>query len=356
MEQRPRVQLVGKASVSLAGFLLILLLVVGCDRGEPPLVVYVSADEYVARPILESFSTRTGIPVHLVGDTEATKTTGLVDRIRAEQNMPVADVFWSSEAFMTIQLAQEGLLQAHHSPVANAWFTDWRDSDSRWFGFSPRPRVLVYDPARLKEAEVPTSLQSLSETRWGDEIVMADPRFGTTGGHLAALQVWYRTQGDRHSYQQLLNALAENGIRVLPGGNAAVVDEVRSGRALLGMTDADDVRAANRLGAELGMRPVGPVDGIGTFLMPNTVALVAGSDHPRAGELVDFLLSEEVARHLAESPSGNIPLAPEVALDYPDLIVPPTMPVDYNQAALAYPEAVRTAVMVLRGGGSDAAP
>ncbi|MEE2907206.1 MAG: extracellular solute-binding protein [Planctomycetota bacterium] len=345
-----------KARVFSVGVLLILLSVVGCDRGEPPLVVYVSADEYVARPILASFSEHSGIPVHLVGDTEATKTTGLVDRIRGEQNMPVADVFWSSEAFMTIQLAREGLLQAHHSPVADAWFTDWRDPDNHWFGFSPRPRVLVYDPARLAEADVPTSLQSLSETRWQDELVMADPRFGTTGGHLSALQVWYRMQGDQQGFQQLLDALADNRIRVLPGGNAAVVDEVRSGRVLLGMTDADDVRAANRLGAGLAMRPVGPEEGIGTFLMPNTVAMVAGSDHPRAGELVDFLLSEEVARQLAESPSGNIPLVPEVAMDYPDLIVPPAMPVDFNQAATEYPEAVRTAVMVLRGGGSDAAP
>ena len=56
-------------------------LVLGCHREQEPIVVYVSADEYVARPILDQFTSMTGRPVLMVGDTEATKTTGLVERI-----------------------------------------------------------------------------------------------------------------------------------------------------------------------------------------------------------------------------------------------------------------------------------
>lgn len=335
---------------------IVLPTVVGCERGEAPIVVYVSVDEHVARPILDAFSERTGIPVHMVGDTEATKTTGLVDRIRSERNMPVADVFWSSEAFMTIQLAREGLLKPHQSSVSDAWMESWRDPEGRWFGFSPRPRVLVFDPGRLDAGDVPSSLEGLAHPRYRDRIVMADPRFGTTGGHLAALRSWYRARGDVSEFEALLVGLGRNGVRVLPGGNAAVVEEVRSGRAWIGLTDADDVRAINRLGAALEMKPVGPVKDVGTFLMPNTVALVAGCDHPRAGELLDELLSDRVARTLAESVSGNVPLSPRVAVDYPHLQVPGSMPVDFDQAATDYAAAVSTAVSTLHTGVRDAAP
>ncbi|MCH2132917.1 MAG: extracellular solute-binding protein [Phycisphaerales bacterium] len=328
----------------------------GCERRETPLVVYVSADEYVARPILDSFSRQSGIPVHMVGDTEATKTTGLVERLRAERQSPLADVFWSSEAFMTIQLAREDLLQPFQSEAVDDWFPRWRDPDGRWFGFSPRPRVLVYDPEQVDAGDVPTSLAALSDPRWRGQIAMADPRFGTTGGHLAALRAWYDDRDDAAGYASLLDGLSANGVRVLPGGNAAVVEEVRVGRALVGLTDADDVRAANRLGAQLEMHAVGPVDGVGTFMMPNTVALVSGSSHPRAGELVDFLLSADVARALAESVSGNVPLVPEVADDFPQLQVPDPMPVDLEQVASIYPMAVNQAVTALKESQADAAP
>jgi iron(III) transport system substrate-binding protein len=53
-------------------------------------VVYVSADDVVARPILDAFEKDTGIKVEMRGDTEATKTTGLVQRLRAEKERPRA--------------------------------------------------------------------------------------------------------------------------------------------------------------------------------------------------------------------------------------------------------------------------
>ena len=189
-------------------------------------------------------------------------------------------------------------------------------------------------------------------TNWS----MADPRFGTTGGHLAALKSWYDSQGSLEGYGEFLSGLAANRMRVLPGGNAAVVDEIRSGRALIGLTDADDVRAANRLGAGLSIRYVGPIEGVGTFMMPNTVAVVAGSRHPAAGDFVDMLLSEETARRLAESVSGNVPLDPAVASDYPELIVPTSMPVDFQTTANEYPLAIRMAVTSLQDRAPDAAP
>ena len=328
----------------------------GCsDPGPAPVVIYVSADEYVARPILDRFERETGIPVLMVGDAEATKTTGLVDRIRAERSLPMADVFWSSEAFMTMALAEEGLLQPHRSETAQSWPADWRDADQRWFGFSPRPRVVVARRSTFADAAPPQALEDLTDPRWRDQLVMADPRFGTTGGHFAALSSWYDRQGTPEAYQTLLEGLSANGIRLLPGGNAAVVDLVDRGEATLGLTDADDVRAANRRGSDLVMYPLGPTDSVGTFVMPNTVARLAGSTSPGATRLMDYLLSDEVARALAESTSGNLPLSPEVAADYPELMIGTPMSADFQHIADRYRASVIEAVEVLTDRTSDGA-
>lgn len=60
-------------------------------------VVYSSVDDVFARPIAERFQKQTSINVKLVPDTEETKSTGLLNRLIAEKNRPVADVFWSGD-------------------------------------------------------------------------------------------------------------------------------------------------------------------------------------------------------------------------------------------------------------------
>ncbi|MHC5009094.1 MAG: hypothetical protein ACYTGF_17245 [Planctomycetota bacterium] len=68
----------------------------GCSPSEPGVVLYVSADDHIARQVVGAFERETGIRVATVGDTEQTKTTGLANRLRAERDNPQADVFWSS--------------------------------------------------------------------------------------------------------------------------------------------------------------------------------------------------------------------------------------------------------------------
>ena len=60
-------------------------------------VVYTSLDQIFSEPVLREFEKETGIKVRAVYDVEATKTTGLVNRLIAEKNNPQADVFWNSE-------------------------------------------------------------------------------------------------------------------------------------------------------------------------------------------------------------------------------------------------------------------
>lgn len=333
---------------------LLLTILAGCSRDGPPVVLYVSADEHVARQVIERFEARTGIRVRMVSDTEATKTGGLVERLRAERDHPQADVFWSSEVFLTIALAAEGLLEEHLSDATVEWPAEWRDRRRLWYGFAARARVIAYATARVSAAEAPTTWMDLTRARWKGRIVMADPRFGTTGGHLGAMKAYWDRKVMPGYYEAWLEGLADNGVRLLPSGNAGVVRAVGSGEADIGLTDTDDVWAAQARGRKVGLvyarHDVEDGPGTGTLLIPNTVARIRGGPNPEgAARLIDHLLSEEVERFLAESESHNIPVRAGVAAQFESYRVPDPLEIDLERAANLRNEAIDLAMKYLSG-------
>lgn len=341
--------------------LILLCTATGCRRDEQPSVVlYVSTDESIARQVIDAFEKETGINVLMVGDTEVKKTAGLVERLRAEKNHPRADVFWSSEVFMTIDLAKEGMFDEHDSSVTANWPAGFCDPRHCWYGFATRARVIVYAPDRIKSDELPRTWMDLTQDRFKDRIVMADPRFGTTGGHLGAMKAYWDHEVMPGYFAAFVEGLAENNVRLLPSGNAGVVDAVAKGEADLGMTDTDDVWAAQAQG--LNVKLIYPAHnvatdetGVGTLVIPNTVARLKDGPHPElAKRLVDFLLSEKVELMLAESDAHNIPVRPALAANYSQYAAPDPLKIDYAKAADMRPSAVRLVVWKLQAGAKSA--
>ncbi len=331
---------------------------VACGDPREQVTIYVSADDYVARPLLAQFEEESGLEVVARYDTEATKTTGLVNRIRDEASRPRADVLWSSEPFMMAQLAEEGLLMAPPADRLTDWPEAWRDPERRWHAFSGRARVIVYAPDRVPADRVPRTWMDLTRPWWKDRIVMADPRFGTTRGHLGAMKRTWDREVMPGYYEAFLEGLAENGIRLLPGGNAAVVEAVASGEADVGLTDTDDVWVMQDRGfaVELVYPRHAPDEapGGGTLVVPNTAAIVRGGPNPDgAVRLLEFLLSKEAEVALMRTASRNAPLVHLEALEGDDAVqaaaleVPDPLRLDYGRASKSMDEAVAIAMRIL---------
>lgn len=309
----------------------------GAGAGEATL--YVSADEYVMRPIVAAFEEESGLRVRVLGDTEATKTTGLVQRLRTEREAPRADVFWSSEVFLTIRLAEEGLLAPLEDPALEAWPSSLRDAKRRWHGFATRARVVVYNTEFVSPEEAPRAMHDLTDPRWRGRVGVARPAFGTTRGHMAAaLEAW-----GEEAFRDWVRAMRENGVR-LYDGNASVVRAVASGEIRVGLTDTDDVWSGRRNGWPINLTYVRHDAGeasLGPLVIPNTAALVAGGPNPDAGRrLALFLLSERVERMLAESDSHNAPIRPHLAAEYEQYAAPDPMDVDFARVASRMDEAM----------------
>lgn len=280
-------------------------------------VLYSSVDDEYLRLVVRAFEKSTGFRVLVKGDTEATKTTGLVERIRAEHaaGKPGADVWWSSEPFLTIALADEGVFVPMTEEVFGDLPTEWRGGGTLWGAFANRARVVVRNPAG---SEIGDDFMSPAFTRRGPAI--ARPQFGSTRGHFG--QILATTGED--CFVSWLRALRAGGVRIVDG-NSAVVRMVASGEAPCGLTDTDDVWAGQRLGwaveceaacSGFGCTSGGaPGSGSGPPQMPipNTVALVKGGANPAgAAALARYLLSAETERRLMESDSHNMPVRTEL--------------------------------------------
>jgi iron(III) transport system substrate-binding protein len=291
------------------GLLGIALGSAGCrsseDAARQEVVVYTSLDRPYSEPVFREFERQSGIQVRDVYDAEATKSVGLAARLVAERERPRADLFWSSEVVRVIGLKQEGVLEAYRSPSATDIPEQFRDPEGYWTGFAARPRVIVYNKQQVTDP--PRSLFDLDEPAWKDRVAMARPWVGTVATEAAALaQVLGRAK-----MEAFYRSLQANGVRVVDG-NSVAADRVARGEVDVALTDLDDAFVRIDDGKPLGI--VYPdQEGIGTLLIPNSVALVKDGPNPKAArQLIDYLLSREVEAALAQARSRKIPLRPGV--------------------------------------------
>jgi iron(III) transport system substrate-binding protein len=296
---------------------LALLACVGCDRApaSPPpttdaariVVVFTAHDRIDSEPILTEFQRRTGITVQPIYDAEAAKTTGLINRLLARRDDPECDVLWNNEPAQTGSLAQAGVLEPYRSPSAARIPAQFRDPQDRWTGFAARLRLFVYNTKKFPKGPPPASLATFTDSTYRGQGVIALPYYGTTFTHVGVLH-------QRHGGAWLKDWLThakDNGVAFAPGNGAACA-LVASGERSFGLTDTDDARRAILEGKPIAFAIPDEAE-IGPILMPNTIALVSGAPHPaEAKQLIDYLLSADVERRLAETDGAQIPLGEDL--------------------------------------------
>jgi iron(III) transport system substrate-binding protein len=326
--QRRRTSLLAVASV--------VAVAAACRSPEPAqnaertVTVYVSTDRVFSEPVLREYERRSGVRVNVAYDTEETKSTGLANRLLAEKNRPQADVFWSNEPVRTLVLKSRDVLASYRSPNAEGIPAALVDPDGYWTGFSARIRVITYNTTLVTPSEAPRSVFDLADPKWKGQVAMADPRFGSTSFHVAAL---YAQLGDAKA-DEFFHRLKANQVRIVDS-NSVVRDLVVRGEVKVGLTDTDDVNVALENGQPVAM-VLPDRDGLGVPVMPNMVSLIGNAPHPEEGrKLIDYLLSPDVERQLAESEAVQIPLHAGVPgpKNIPPIASFTPMTLDYSKAA-----------------------
>lgn len=277
----------------------------GCSpRGEtapsaPAVVVYSSLDDVYARGLADLFTKETGIKIQLVTDTEETKSSGILNRLLAEKDRPRADVFLSGDPIRARVLVDEGVaVPRADEPLAL---------------FSARARVLIYNTNLVADADAPRSVRDLVRTEWEAKTCLANPLFGTTAFHAAAL---FETWGEPAAMKFFEDFTLNGGVML--SSNGEVRRRVSAGQFAVGLTDSDDANVALSEGAPIKVIfPESAEEGL--LAVPCAAVWIKGSPNPGGGmKFVEFLCSPAAEEWMARSPAAHLPLSPEVAY-MPDL-------------------------------------
>ncbi len=308
---------------------ILLFTLFSCQKNTNQVVVYTSVDQVFSEPILKDFEKETGIQVKAVYDTEETKSTGILNRLIAEKDNPQCDVFWSGDPVRTIVLKNKGITTAYHTAVADDIKNTFKDKEQHWIGFSARARVLIYNKNLVSAEAVPQSIFDLTKPQYKGKVAIANPLFGTTSFHIAAL---FTLLGDEKA-KQFLTDLKHNDV-IIATSNGDVKKRVMTGEIACGLTDTDDAYEALKESKDVGIVFLDQ-QGIGSLIMPNTVSLIKNNHQTQTGKkLIDYLLSKKTEEKLAIS-CAQMPLHKGVKTpkDIQSLDAIKAMKIDYNKTA-----------------------
>ena len=285
----------------LAAFLAALLLLAGCGgrdetdwedfapAEECRLVIYTSHSASVYDPIIKEFEERTGIWVQV----EAGGTGELLERLEAERDAPRCDLLFGGGADSLT--ACQDLFAPYESPLAGEVEPAFLCAGHSWTPFSVLPVVLIYNPV-LVRANPPDGWESLLDPVWQGRIAFADPVSSGTGyTALATMLQALPGEGTLEAFHRNL------GGQVLSGTGEVIEEvsgEVAEGACTVGVTTEPEALAAIRAGRDVAL--LYPKEG--TSAEADGMAVVRGCAHEEnARRFIDFALSEDVQRRLAET-------------------------------------------------------
>jgi iron(III) transport system substrate-binding protein len=130
--------------------------------------LYSSRHYQTDEALYANFTKQTGIRINRIEAGE----DPLIERIRNEGERSPADVLVTVDAGRLWRAEQLGFFQQVKSALLDARIpASYREPGGLWYGFSLRARLIAYNKAKVKAAELPT-YESLADAKWKGRICM----------------------------------------------------------------------------------------------------------------------------------------------------------------------------------------
>ena len=183
--------------------------------------LYSSRHYQTDEALYANFTKQTGIKVNRIEAGE----DALIERIRNEGERSPADVLVTVDAGRLWRAEQLGFFQPVKSALLDARIpASYREPSGLWFGFSLRARLIAYNKAKVKAAELPT-YESLAEPKWKGRICM---RSSTNMYNLSLLSAMIDHLGEQKA-QAWAQAVRDNLARDPRGGDTDQLKSVAAG-------------------------------------------------------------------------------------------------------------------------------
>jgi iron(III) transport system substrate-binding protein len=280
---------------------LILLLTFSVAATASEVNVYSGRKENLIKPLLDRFTTETGIKTNLV-------TAGadkLLARLRNEGKNTPADVFITVDAGRLYRAKQAGIFAKLDSEILDAAVPEHlRDPDKYWVGLSQRARVIFYAKDRVDPSEL-SSYEDLASDKWKHRICIR------SSGNIynQSLVASMIAADGAETTQEWANKLVKNMARPPKGGDRdqikaaaagqcdlAVGNTYYYGQMLTNSKDPREVQAAESVAVFWPNQ-----DGRGTHVNISGAGITQyAKNRDNAIKLLEFLVSPESQKWYAE--------------------------------------------------------
>lgn len=155
-----------KGLLSVAAAACALTSVSSFDALAEEVNIYSYRKEVLIRPLLDSFTKKTGIEVNLVNG----KADVLLERLKSEGMNSPADILITADVGRLVRAQNAGVLQAVKSDTLEKTVpAQYRDPNGNWYGLSLRSRVIFAAKDRVKPGEINT-YEDLADPKWKNRI------------------------------------------------------------------------------------------------------------------------------------------------------------------------------------------
>ena len=196
---------------------------------EPVLNLYSARHYQTDEALYDNFTKATGIRINRIeaGDEQ------LLERIKSEGAMSPADILMIVDAARLWSAQQQGLFQPVKSATLNERIpASMRDPEGNWYGFSSRARVIVYNKATVKAADVPT-YESLADPRNKGKICT---RSGSHPYNLSLVASLIAHNGEAKT-EEWAKAVVANMARTPRGGDTDQLKGVAAGECAIALSN-----------------------------------------------------------------------------------------------------------------------
>lgn len=257
---------------------------------EQTLTVYSGRSETLVQPVIDQFTDATGIAV----EVKYGGTAELAATLLEEGDRTPADVFYAQDPG-GIGSAEPLLSELDSATLARV--PEWaRSPDGLWAGVSGRARVLVYNPERVSESELPDTLEGLTDPKWRGRLGWAP-----TNGSFLTMVTGMRAVWGEERTRAWIEGMVANETAVYPK-NTPQVAAAAAGEIDIGLVNHYYLyRFVAEEGEDFAARNYHlPGGGPGSLVMVSGVGILEASDNKElAQQFVNFLLSTVAQQYFA---------------------------------------------------------
>ncbi len=291
-------------TLATAGALLLGIAACGDDAGsttgsapaDKKITVYSGRNEQLVKPVFDMFTRQTGIAVEARYGTTAQMAAQLLE----EGDRSPADAFLAQDAGALGAVNKGGQFAPLPADVTAKVPQAYRAKDGTWVGVTARSRVLVYNSAKVRAADLPASVFDLTDPRWRGRIGVAP-----TNASFQAFVTAMTVQHGEAKAREFLKGLKANEPQIRDG-NIAILEDVDAGKIDVGLVNHYYL---GELAEERGTTPAKLTARLHFFAGGDTGALVnvsgvgvlerAAAD-PDTRAFVDYLLGSEAQTYFSQ--------------------------------------------------------